>query len=82
MSNPIFNAIGGNNLLSQLNQLKNNPVQFLMSRRYNIPDDLSGNPQGIVQHLLNSGQMSQETYSRLQSQVNQIVNTNRARNGM
>lgn len=74
MSNPIFNALsGGNDLLSQLNQLRSNPVQFLMSRRFNIPENLSGNPQGIVQHLLDSGQMSQETYAKLQGQVNRIM---------
>lgn len=74
MSNPIFNALGGgNDLLSQLNQLRSNPVQFLMSRRFNIPESLSGNPQGIVQHLLDSGQMSQETYAKLQGQVNRIM---------
>ena len=74
MSNPIFNALGGgNDLLSQLNQLRSNPVQFLMSRRFNIPENLSGNPQGIVQHLLDSGQMSQETYAKLQGQVSRIL---------
>lgn len=74
MSNPIFNALGGgNDLLSQLNQLRSNPVQFLMSRRFNIPENLSGNPQGIVQHLLDSGQMSQETYAKLQGQVSRIM---------
>ena len=75
--NPIYNILGGNNMLAQLNQLRSNPVQFLMSRRYNVPANLSNNPQGIVQHLLNSGQMSQEAYTRLQNQVNQIMNTNR-----
>ena len=74
MSNPIFNSIGGgNNLLTQLNQLRSNPVQFLMNRRLNIPDNLNGNPQGIVQHLLNTGQMSQETYNRIQRQVSQLM---------
>ena len=74
--NPLFNALNGNpmqNMMSQLNQLRNNPVHFLMQRRYNIPENLSGNPQGIVQHLLDTGQMSQATYNRLQTQANQIM---------
>lgn len=74
MSNPLFNSLnGGNNILAQLNQLRSNPVQFLMQRRYNIPSNLNNNPQGIVQHLLNTGQMSQDTYNRLQNQVGQIL---------
>lgn len=74
MSNSIYNTLGGNNnLMAQLNQLRSNPIQFLISRRYNVPENLSNNPQGIVQHLLNTGQMSQETYNRLQARVNQIT---------
>lgn len=76
MSNPIFNALGGGNTsnpMQMLNQLMSNPVQFLASRRLNIPQDISNNPQAIIQHLLNSGQMSQETYNRLQSQVSQMT---------
>lgn len=75
MSNPIYNALGGgnDNLLAQLNQLRSNPVGFLLSRNFNIPENMTGNPQAIVQYLLNSGQMSQQTYNRLQSQVSQIM---------
>lgn len=74
MSNPIYNTLGGGNtLISQINQLRNNPIQFLMNRRLNVPENLSNNPQGIVQHLLNTGQMSQETYNRIQNQVSQLM---------
>lgn len=75
MSNPIFNALSGNstNPMQMLNQLMSNPVQFLASRKLNIPQNISNNPQAIIQHLLNSGQMSQETYNRLQSQVSQMT---------
>lgn len=55
------------NLFSMLNmykQYKNNPMQFL-SQRFNIPTGIQ-NPQDIVQHLLNSGQISQ-------AQLNQVM---------
>lgn len=75
MSNPIFNAMRGNttNPMQMLNQLMSNPVQFLASRRLNIPTDIGNDPRAIVQHLMNTGQMSQETYNRLQNQVNQMT---------
>lgn len=76
MSNPLFNVLGGgntNNMIGMLNQLRANPVQFLLQKRLNIPDNLSNDPQGIVQHLLNTGQMSQNTYNKLQSQINQMI---------
>lgn len=81
MSNPLFNALGGGSnpiqsLMSQVNQIRNNPMQFFMSRKLNMPENISNDPQAIVQHLLNTGQMTQAQYNKLQSQINQIMNTN------
>lgn len=39
-------------------QLRQNPAQ-LLAQRFNVPTNLN-NPQEIVQHLLNSGQISQD----------------------
>lgn len=81
MSNPLFNALGGGSnpiqsLISQINQIRNNPMQFFASKRLNVPENISNDPQAIVQHLLNTGQMTQAQYNKLQSQINQIMNTN------
>lgn len=81
MSNPLFNALGGGSnpiqsLMSQINQIRNNPMQFFASKRLNVPENISNDPQAIVQHLLNTGQMTQAQYNKLQSQINQIMNTN------
>ncbi len=53
-----------NNILNMLSQLKSNPMQIL-SQRFNLPQNLN-NPQDIIQHLINSGQISQD-------QVNQAM---------
>lgn len=46
-------------LMNYYNQLKSNPMQML-SRRFNIPKNLDmNNPNDIIQHLLNTGQVSQ-----------------------
>lgn len=81
MSNPLFNALGGGSnpiqsLMNQVNQIRNNPMQFFASKRLNVPENISNDPQAIVQHLLNTGQMTQAQYNKLQSQINQIMNTN------
>ena len=55
-----------NNLLGMLQGLMQNPVQTLLSRNLNVPLDIANNPQAIVQHLLSSGQISQ-------NQVNQAM---------
>lgn len=51
-------------LMQMYNQFKQNPMAML-SRRFNIPQNMS-NPQEIVQHLLNSGQVTQ-------AQVNNVM---------
>lgn len=41
-------------------QFKQNPMQML-SKRFNIPQDINvHDPNSIIQHLLNSGQITQE----------------------
>lgn len=53
-----------NDIMNLYNQMKRNPIQ-LLSRRFNIPSDVSS-PNDIIQHLLNTGQVTQ-------SQVNQAM---------
>lgn len=75
MSNNLFNALGGqnknslSNMMSQMNALRANPIQFLAQRNINLPTNFQGGPQQIVQHLLNTGQMTQEQFNRLQSMI-------------
>lgn len=52
-----------NNIFGLLNGLMSNPMQMLSRNGLNIPQNLN-NPQQIVQHLLNSGQISQETVNQ------------------
>lgn len=50
-----------NNMLSMLQQLKSNPLQFLIQRRMNIPQNMPMNdPNSIMNYLLQSGQVSQQ----------------------
>ena len=54
-----------NQMMNMLNQLRQNPMQIL-SKRFNLPQNLPNNPQDIIQHLLNTGQINQ-------SQVNNAM---------
>ena len=53
-----------NNLMQMYQQFKQNPMAML-NQRFNIPQNMS-DPNEIIQHLLNTGQVSQ-------SQVNGIA---------
>ena len=52
------------NMMNALKQLQSNPMQFLLSKNLNIPTNIANNPQAIVQHLVNSGQVSQQQVSQ------------------
>lgn len=50
-----------NQLSGMLQQIKANPIQFLMQRRFNLPSNVPANdPQAILNHLLRTGQVSQQ----------------------
>lgn len=46
-----------NDIMNLLQQIRQNPYQVL-SQRFNLPQNLN-NPNDIIQHLLNSGQVTQ-----------------------
>lgn len=52
-----------NNPMQMLMQLKANPIQFLQRAGFNVPSNLNS-PNDIIQHLMNSGQVSQDAYNR------------------
>ena len=50
-------------IVNLYNQFKQNPMQMLM-QKFDIPNGISNDPNAIVQHLLNSGQVSQDAVNR------------------
>lgn len=66
MNNP------GANPMQFLQQLKQNPVQFLLQRRMNIPANIANDPNAILNHLLQTGQVSQEAVNRAYQQMGQF----------
>ena len=58
-----------NQMANMLGQLKQNPIQFLMQRRFNIPANMANDPNAIVQHLLKTGQISQDQVNRAYQQA-------------
>lgn len=49
-------------LIAMLPQIKSNPMSLL--GQYGIPQNISNNPQAVIQSLLNSGKISQEQYNQ------------------
>ena len=59
MNNPMM----GMNPVQMIQQLKANPIQFLQRAGFNVPNNLN-DPNAIIQHLMNSGQISQQRYEQ------------------
>lgn len=64
MNNPLMN-------IGMLNQLRSNPMALLQRAGLNVPPNLN-NPQAIIQHLMNSGQLSQAQMNQAQEIAKQI----------
>jgi hypothetical protein len=67
MNNPMM----GMNPMQMIQQLKANPIQFLQRAGFNVPSNLNS-PNDIIQHLMNSGQISQQNYERARQMVAQF----------
>lgn len=52
-----------NNPMQMLSQLQQNPLGFLAQRKLNIPQNIANDPNKIIQHLMNTGQISQDAYN-------------------
>lgn len=52
---------------------QNNPFLAMIGQINEFSKTIQGNPKDIVQNLLNSGQMSQETFNQLSQQAQQIM---------
>ena len=64
MANPLYQSMQQPSMTSMLQNLKQNPMQFLMQKKFNIPQNISNDPNAIIQHLMNTGQVSQQQYNK------------------
>lgn len=61
-----------NDIMQMLSQIKQNPSGFIMQRGFNIPQDAVNDPNKIIQHLMNTGQVSQEQYNKAVSMAKNL----------
>lgn len=66
------NSIFQNDMMSQFAQFKKDPVQFLISRKVNIPQEYLNNPKGAVEYLMNSGQMTPDQLSQIEAMASKL----------
>lgn len=73
MANPLFNSMQQQNpIMQQFNAFQQNPMQFLVGRNIQIPQEYQQDPKGAVQYLLNNGRMTQDQFNRLNAMASQM----------
>lgn len=72
MANPLFNEQVQKGFMTQFGNFMKNPMEFLISRKINLPQQFANDPHGAIQHLLDSGQMTQEQLNSLTQTAQRI----------
>lgn len=49
-------------LMQMVQQLKSNPMSMLSS--FGVPQNISNDPQAVIQNLMNNGKVSQDQYNQ------------------
>ena len=83
--NPFFKAMNGGTVPAQaqgqtqtmnpmqfFQQFRQNPMQFILNRKFNIPQNLMGDPSAMIQHLVNSGQVNQNQLQQARQMMAQM----------
>ena len=56
-----------------MTQLRKDPVGTLRQAGFNVPADLAGNPQAMVQHLLRTGQITGPMQQRIMPMLSRLM---------
>lgn len=60
------------NMMGQFQGFMQNPMQFMLQRKLNIPQQYLNDPNAAIQYLMNSGKLSQEQYNQAVSMSSQL----------
>lgn len=61
------------NMMQMLEQFKANPVQMLMQMKLNIPANIANDPGAILNHLMSTGQVSQDQVNRAYQMMQKFI---------
>jgi hypothetical protein len=67
----LFDKLNGQPQMN-IQQLQQDPVGMAQKAGYNIPPNLAGNPQAMVQHLIQSGQVSNPMLQKIMPMMQRL----------
>lgn len=68
-----FGSLQG--LLNGFSGFMQNPLQLMMQRGLNIPQNMMNNPGAIIQHMMNNGMLNQQQYNFARDAANRTQKT-------
>lgn len=60
-------------MMDAMSKLRSDPAQMIRQAGYNVPDEIAGNPQAAVMHLLQTGQVGGAAMQRIQPMLNMLM---------
>lgn len=75
MANRLFNEMqnaSNNGMMQQFQTFMQNPFQYMLQKRINIPQQYMNDPKGAIQYLMQNGQMTNEQFNYLKQMANQM----------
>lgn len=68
----LFDKVNGG-MQEQIRQLQSNPGAMAQRAGYSIPENLYGNPQAMVQHLIQTGQVGGPMLQRIMPMMQKLI---------
>lgn len=75
MANRLFNEMqnmDNNGMRQQFQTFMQNPFQYMLQRRFNIPQQYMNDPKSAIQYLMQNGQMTNDQFTYLKQMANQM----------
>ena len=60
------------NFINGFQRFMGNPLGHMISKKMNIPQEYMNNPNEAIQYLMNTGQITQQDYNRLNDLAKRI----------
>lgn len=82
MANPLFEQITGGrapgraapmSMPEAMQRLRADPMGMIRNAGYNVPEELAGNPQATVMHLIQTGQIGGPVMQRIRPFLNNLM---------
>ena len=61
-----------NNMQEMLRSLQSNPKEFFQKAGVSVPDEMINNPQAMVMHLIQTGQVKSPMLQRIMPMIQQM----------